>query len=117
MMETHAEVAKVAGNIVRDAVIRRAKAAERARWEFDHGRFASDGDYIGSGPTMTAGWVVRTEAVLDAYLDDFAWTFASPEAADSIIAETRAATRAELDGKWLALPIAEVESEVKEGES
>jgi hypothetical protein len=79
----------------------RARAAERERWEYLHGRWWQDGtpDTNCASAAFGASKAERNLQDADALFTHYGVIDA--DEADALVAETRAATRAELDAKWL----------------
>ena len=84
---------------VRERVLRAARSAEEARWEVVNERRIGGEKLYHSWATCSAGWLMEREAVLGAYVSDWAYLFGGLDACHAAVAAERARVRADLDAK------------------
>ena len=92
---------KLGAGDAREVLRIRASCAEEARWQYAHGRSWRDGSPdtgLAGAASLALG---REMALLEVYFLFASRGVIDADEADRIVAETRAATRAELDAKWL----------------
>jgi hypothetical protein len=84
----------------REALRARAVCAEEARWQYAHGRSWRDGSpdaHLAIAANVALG---RETALLEVYFLFASRGVIDANEADALVAQTRAATRAELDSRW-----------------
>jgi hypothetical protein len=92
---------KLGAGDARDVLRIRASCAEEARWQYAHGRSWKDGSpdtNLGIAANLALG---RETALLEVYFLFASRGVIDANEADRILAEKRAAIRAELDSRWL----------------